>query len=85
MELIVILAIVVVVFGAGRVGEIGGALGKGIRDFRKATEDDSSPAPTAAATVLPASAVRACRACGNTLGATQTFCGSCGTKVAVEA
>lgn len=83
MELIVILAIVILIFGAGKVGEIGGALGKGIRDFRKATSDDDSA--SAAAPVAAMSTGRACRACGNTLGATQTFCGSCGTKVAVAA
>jgi sec-independent protein translocase protein TatA len=38
-ELVVILVIVIVVFGAGRLGEIGGALGKGIKEFRSATKD----------------------------------------------
>ena len=37
-ELIVILVIVVVIFGAGRLPEIGGALGKSIRNFKKASE-----------------------------------------------
>ena len=36
-ELILILVIVIIVFGVGRIGEIGGAVGKGIREFRKAT------------------------------------------------
>jgi sec-independent protein translocase protein TatA len=40
-ELVVILVIVIVVFGAGRLGEIGGALGKGIKEFRSATKDES--------------------------------------------
>ena len=35
-ELIIILVIVLVVFGAGRLPEIGGALGKSIRNFKKA-------------------------------------------------
>jgi len=35
-ELILILLIVVVVFGAGRIPQIGDALGKGIRNFKKA-------------------------------------------------
>ena len=34
-ELIVVLFIVLVVFGAGRLPEIGGALGKGIRAFKR--------------------------------------------------
>lgn len=46
-ELIIILVIVLAVFGAGRLGELGGALGRGIRDFRRALrEEDSSEAKT---------------------------------------
>ena len=37
-ELMVILVIALVVFGPGKLPEIGGALGKGIRDFKKAFE-----------------------------------------------
>lgn len=37
-ELIVILVIVLVVFGAGRLPEIGSALGKSIKNFKKASE-----------------------------------------------
>jgi sec-independent protein translocase protein TatA len=37
-ELIVVLVIVLVVFGAGRLPEIGGALGKSIRNFKKASD-----------------------------------------------
>ena len=38
-ELVVILVIALVVFGPGRLPEIGGALGKGIRDFKKSFEE----------------------------------------------
>jgi sec-independent protein translocase protein TatA len=34
-ELIIILVIVLLIFGAGRVGKIGGELGSAIREFRK--------------------------------------------------
>jgi len=37
-ELIVILVIALVIFGPGKLPEIGGALGKGIRDFKKSFE-----------------------------------------------
>jgi sec-independent protein translocase protein TatA len=43
IEWIVILAIVLLVFGVGRVGRIGGELGKGIREFRKGLEGDEEP------------------------------------------
>lgn len=38
-ELIIILILVLVIFGAGKLPEIGGALGKGIRSFRKAASE----------------------------------------------
>ena len=34
-ELLIILVIVIVLFGAGRIGKIAGELGSGIRAFRK--------------------------------------------------
>jgi sec-independent protein translocase protein TatA len=41
-ELIIILVIILIIFGVGRLGEIGGAMGKGIRQFRRgqAGEDE---------------------------------------------
>ncbi|HTP00167.1 MAG TPA: twin-arginine translocase TatA/TatE family subunit [Anaerolineales bacterium] len=33
-ELVIILLIVVLIFGAGRIGKIAGELGKGVREFR---------------------------------------------------
>jgi len=38
-ELIIILVIVLIVFGVGRLPEIGGAIGKSIREFRNASGD----------------------------------------------
>ncbi|MCX5815704.1 MAG: twin-arginine translocase TatA/TatE family subunit [Proteobacteria bacterium] len=38
-ELIVILIIVILIFGAGRISEIGGALGKGIKSFKKSVKE----------------------------------------------
>jgi sec-independent protein translocase protein TatA len=37
-ELIIILVIVVLMFGAGRLADIGEGLGKGIRNFRRAVK-----------------------------------------------
>ncbi len=41
-ELIIILIIVVLIFGAGRISEIGGAIGKGIRGFKKSMNEPDS-------------------------------------------
>ena len=42
-ELIIILVIVVLIFGAGKLAHVGGALGTSIREFRRATTDDPEP------------------------------------------
>ena len=34
-ELIIVLVIVMIIFGVGRLPEVGGSLGKAIREFRK--------------------------------------------------
>lgn len=48
-ELIIILVIILIIFGAGKLPEIGSGIGKGIKNFKKATtgeldEDTSSEA-----------------------------------------
>ena len=44
-ELIIVLVIVLVVFGANRVPEIGRAMGKGIREFRSAVTGGKGEEP----------------------------------------
>lgn len=39
-ELIVVLVVVILLFGASRVGELGGALGKSVREFRSAVKGE---------------------------------------------
>jgi sec-independent protein translocase protein TatA len=39
-DLVIILFIVVIIFGAGKLPEIGGAVGRGIKEFRTATTDE---------------------------------------------
>ncbi len=41
-ELLIILLIVIVLFGAGRLAGIGGAIGSSIREFRKSVRDDDT-------------------------------------------
>ncbi len=38
-ELIIILIIILVIFGAGKLPEIGSGIGKGIKNFKKATKE----------------------------------------------
>jgi sec-independent protein translocase protein TatA len=39
-ELIVILVIIVIIFGAGKLPEIGSGIGKGIKNFKEATRHE---------------------------------------------
>lgn len=47
-ELIIILVIILIIFGAGKLPEIGEGLGKGIKSFKKATkgEDEIDVTPS---------------------------------------
>ena len=42
-ELVIILVIVILLFGAGRIGKIAGELGTGIKAFRKGIGTDEIP------------------------------------------
>jgi sec-independent protein translocase protein TatA len=47
-HLLVLLLVILVIFGPSRLGDVGGALGKGIRDFKRAiNEPEIIPAPSA--------------------------------------
>lgn len=45
-EILIILAIAILIFGAGRLADIGKGLGEGIRGFKQAIKDEP-PAPPA--------------------------------------
>jgi TatA/E family protein of Tat protein translocase len=72
LELVIILVIALLILGPGKLPEVGSALGKSIREFRKASSDvqdavkvsvDTSPlpapAPAAAAPAAPVAAAPA--------------------------
>jgi sec-independent protein translocase protein TatA len=50
-HLLVLLLVILIIFGPSRLGDVGGALGKGIRDFKRAVnEPEGIPAAAAKAT-----------------------------------
>ncbi|MEP6638996.1 MAG: twin-arginine translocase TatA/TatE family subunit [Chloroflexota bacterium] len=62
LELVIILVIALLILGPGKLPDVGAALGKSIREFRKASSDvqdavsvnvDTSPLPPAPAAPLP--------------------------------
>ncbi len=99
MELIIILVIALMVFGAGKLPEVGSALGKGIKEFKKATNDEppreiSASTATPAASVSPASPVAAapggaagafCAKCGTQSNSDSLFCAKCGASLPTAA
>ena len=42
-ELVIILVIIVIIFGAGTLPEIGSGIGKGIKNFKDATKKEDEP------------------------------------------
>ena len=83
-HLIVVLVIVLVIFGAGRLGEVGGALGKGIREFKVATKDEPlGDGDVKSTPLLPVD--KKCQSCGTVNPPSQSFCGQCGTRLTVAA
>jgi sec-independent protein translocase protein TatA len=95
-ELIIILVIALMIFGAGKLPEVGSALGRGIKEFKKSTTEEpqqitastAQPAPApppaaapAAATAPPATATTASGTpSASATTATGPFCPKCGTR-----
>jgi sec-independent protein translocase protein TatA len=93
-ELLIIAFIIVLIFGVGRLPEVGGAVGRGIREFRKASRDDGSEtrADMTSATAsdgsasTPAAAAsegRFCTNCGARNSRDAKFCAECGTPTGI--
>ena len=80
------MVVVVLIFGVGKLSDVGGALGKSIREFRKeakmpddepeqlATDDDAAAPPPAAQNA----SARTCTSCQAQLAPNTKFCGECG-------
>jgi sec-independent protein translocase protein TatA len=92
-ELILILAVVVIIFGVGRLPEVGGAIGKSIKEFRKSAKEPEErrqiSEPEARSEVEPpapnpppaaAASPVACPQCGAANAAGAKFCSECGTS-----
>ena len=48
-HLLVLLVIILIIFGPSKLGDVGGALGKAIKDFKKAMNEEPEVKPTAKA------------------------------------
>ena len=97
MELLLVLAVVVIIFGAGKLPEVGGAIGKGIKEFRKATKDDepkqiaqasvetATPPLPQTPPVVAQTPAAVCPKCGTANAPGARFCGQCGVDMTAGA
>jgi sec-independent protein translocase protein TatA len=58
-ELLIILAVVVIIFGGAKLADLGGSMGKGIREFKKNVKDNEEEEEPAKAAPAPAPRVEA--------------------------
>jgi len=86
-EAIIILAVVILIFGVSRVSDLGGALGKSVREFRRNVRDTDEPEKPASTNNAPAAgapqvaAARFCSNCSAQLAGEEKFCAKCGAPV----
>ena len=91
LEIGLIVVAIVLIFGVGKLGDIGGALGKSIREFRR-EKDRTDDLPQSAAaeskaetTVINSEAQargqKSCPGCGDKMSENARFCMGCGAKL----
>lgn len=82
-ELVFVLIIVLIVFGAGKLPTVFGQLGKGVRTFRDESEKkDSTPLASTATGTTTATSDKFCASCGKSNAEGAKFCVQCGTPLA---
>jgi sec-independent protein translocase protein TatA len=83
VEIVLVLAVVLLLFGGTRIAEVGGSLGRGIREFRNAIREDedaeedasgSKEAPEAAPELV-------CASCGTMNVPSARYCSDCGSAL----
>jgi sec-independent protein translocase protein TatA len=92
-ELLLILAVVVIIFGVGRLPEVGGAIGKSIREFRRSAREPeerrqlsepearSDVEPPVSKVPSPPESTVKCPQCGSSNEAGGKFCSECGASL----
>ena len=91
LEIALIVVAIVLIFGVGKLGNIGGALGKSIREFRR-ERDKTDDLPQSAATEskgettvisseAQAGGQKSCPKCSDKISENARFCMGCGAKL----
>jgi len=92
LEIGLIVVAIVLIFGVGKLGQVGGALGKSIREFRREKDkvDDLPQSTTIESkgekTLIQSAAASPkrevfCPNCGEKIPGNAKFCMSCGAKI----
>ena len=85
LEILVVLAVVIMIFGVGKLPQVGGALGKGIREFRRTSSGEDEDAPTMVESKPEPPAISSrdafCTQCGAAISPDVRFCTACGHSV----
>jgi sec-independent protein translocase protein TatA len=85
MHLIVVLVIVLLVLGPGKLPDLARGIGDGIRELKKATREEDAKAQNVAPATITAPAAVTCPACATVNGVGQAFCGKCGHRLVAAA
>jgi sec-independent protein translocase protein TatA len=80
-ELVFILVIVLIVFGAGKLPTVFGQLGRGVRTFREESEKPVTPTASSAGAAATTTTGKFCTSCGKSNADGAKFCASCGTPL----
>ena len=82
LHLVVILTVVLIIFGPGKLPELGAALGKTLREFREAmAKIGESPDGSSTPRAIEGQNVVKCTNCGTSNSPSNNFCGSCGRAI----
>jgi sec-independent protein translocase protein TatA len=82
--LIIILVIALLLFGPKRLPELGDSIGKAIRGFKKATEDDHNLPGADPKPAEPLPAPHLCQQCHKEITGVFAFCPHCGQRMKEE-
>lgn len=78
-ELLIILVILLLIFGASKLPQLGGALGKTIKNFKSEMREGMGEEPKDASTSKSEGSPRFCPSCGaDAKGSDAAFCQKCG-------
>ena len=83
-EIVILLIILVVIFGAGRLSQISGAMGRTVREFRSAVNEEPKAGTATQVAEKPVAPPVICVSCQAASPASNKFCSACGAALQAE-